>query len=360
MRMASPSLSNIVAPPQGEWPEVILLFRRSAVMAKRERVMSLVDDPQREAGQEQEHGVLRNHKGSHMRASIPPQVASPSLSPSVAVDISKSGTPSEAAKSRGRGDGMLGVLEGTGPGSVDIAPQLTSASKVFLGKFGSGGGHRGDFGEEEAVPSVPPSQEEHSTPMLVPDVLLRLERAERQISRRMESSKRTRNCMEEAEGQGKALDREDHARRDDVDPKQESWFERGTGSSCSGGSTGATMLPSPSPSPPRLSGYSIPIPFTCTLRAETNASTHHIPVFIYDGGVHISLHDGVATERGVPPTGVSGEGARAWGRKEERLPAGMARSAFPAETAGLPPDARWVGCKDQVAVESTRRRTRGK
>lgn len=104
-------------------------------------------------------------------------------------------------------------------------------------------------------------------------------------------------------------------------------------------------------------------PFMCTLRAETNASTHQIPVFIFDGSLHISLDPAAhyptnadaSAERSTAASGNLGRGTRGvggWGApirrgrgREWPPPIGAgARTASPtAEVAGLPVDARYVG-----------------
>ncbi|CAM9591249.1 unnamed protein product, partial [Laminaria digitata] len=67
------------------------------------------------------------------------------------------------------------------------------------------------------------------------------------------------------------------------------------------------------------------LPFTCTLRAETNASTHHIPVFVFDGSLHFGLVGEFDDDSEAGGGGVGGEG----------------RSSQ-AVLAGLPPDSRRV------------------
>lgn len=69
------------------------------------------------------------------------------------------------------------------------------------------------------------------------------------------------------------------------------------------------------------------LPMGCVLRAETNASTHHIPVFVYDGSLHFNLlgEDGSFEDGSVPDPGV----ASSWGLSL-------------ASSAGLPQDSRSV------------------
>lgn len=68
------------------------------------------------------------------------------------------------------------------------------------------------------------------------------------------------------------------------------------------------------------------LPMGCVLRAETNASTHHIPVFVFDGSLHFNLlgEDGSFEEGSVlvPDPGVGSRGLSL------------------AASAGLPQDSR--------------------
>lgn len=67
------------------------------------------------------------------------------------------------------------------------------------------------------------------------------------------------------------------------------------------------------------------LPMGCVLRAETNASTHHIPVFVFDGSLHFNLlgEDGSFEDGAVPDPGVGSS----WGLSL-------------ASSAGLPQDSR--------------------
>lgn len=67
------------------------------------------------------------------------------------------------------------------------------------------------------------------------------------------------------------------------------------------------------------------LPFTCTLRVETNASTHHIPVFVFDGSLHFGLLGEFDGDMDASGGGLGGEGG-----------------SSQAVLAGLPPDARRV------------------
>lgn len=117
-------------------------------------------------------------------------------------------------------------------------------------------------------------------------------------------------------------------------------------------------------------------PFMCTLRAETNASTHQIPVFIFDGSLHFSLETAkafpgeefsapVAGGEGVTAAAGGGVNGRvgAWGApvsgdgkgREWPTPAAAGATVGPrstlgtAELAGLPTDVRYKSMRSQLA-----------
>lgn len=104
------------------------------------------------------------------------------------------------------------------------------------------------------------------------------------------------------------------------------------------------------------------LPFTCTLRAETNASIHHIPVFVFDGSLHFGLlgaegageweagrewlGDGVGA--GGRGDGDSARGGGGDGGQEAAWSAGL--QASPADVAGLPPDSRYCTSYSTINV----------
>lgn len=115
--------------------------------------------------------------------------------------------------------------------------------------------------------------------------------------------------------------------------------------------------------PPRREERHRSPPFTCTLRAETNASTHHIPVFVFDGSLHVGLLEaggwagtGEARREDGRGEGLGdGVGAGVGGRSDGDVRGGVGEDggaqeaawsaglrASPADVAGLPPDSRWV------------------
>lgn len=90
-------------------------------------------------------------------------------------------------------------------------------------------------------------------------------------------------------------------------------------------------------------------PFMCALRAETNASIHHIPIFVFDHSLHFSLKSDSDGDGDGAEAGLGGGGGRAGRRGKvggtgtEWPPPmeGEVRITSPtAEVAGLGMDAR--------------------
>ncbi|CAN0552036.1 unnamed protein product, partial [Ectocarpus sp. 12 AP-2014] len=84
------------------------------------------------------------------------------------------------------------------------------------------------------------------------------------------------------------------------------------------------------------------LPFTCTLRAETNASTHQIPVFVFDGSLHYGFvaDGGSGGSGGEADTKKRKEGGGFFGGVDVRSGWPKASKASPTVVAGLPPDSR--------------------
>ena len=139
-------------------------------------------------------------------------------------------------------------------------------------------------------------------------------------------------------------------------PAQKALGENSHAHSSGSGGTGVNAEESSATSFPLLrpsSGL-----FACVLKAETNASTHHIPVFVFDGNLHFSLLEtegggeqedfGRYLEEKVEAR-IKGRRYNVGVEKDRRAarrgwPAGSRSRLSLAASAGLPPDSRSKGC----------------
>lgn len=220
-----------------------------------------------------------------------------------------------------------------------VAGEVGEPRAVEPGGVKGGAGFQAGGIAYEPVPTVPSYQYRHAP---LHDVMERLEKAEKRLVRRLE---RSGGVHDEGAGedQGRLFRLGEEARRAELETpegRRDTWFGRGAvGGPGVSASVGIRVGKASLPDSHRVAWSSAQLPYTCTLRAETNASTHHIPVFIHDGGVHISSSGEEASGgSGLRDAESSGVG-RVRGVKE-RLLTGLTRPASCIDAAGLPPDAR--------------------
>lgn len=284
-----PSSESSVALPQAAWEGVHLSFRRSAVV-------SAAAAPEGRCG-----GVT----GDDSEEPWPPSSAPPAFEPKLAQEQEKLTRARSTTTSRGEG----------GPG-FDKGGEYPSPAYPA----------EGDSGDDRA------SLRESVIPTVSTD--------QRSIAQR--ALDEFRAAFADATGGSLAEGQQDGGRRGG---------SRGDSSDGDGGGGGESdglgqqqqQQQQPSPS----SSYGRALPFTCTLRAETNASTHHIPVFVFDGSLHFGLlgddnedgfHGdstgtaGVASKRDGRDFGGGPEFGSGWPR--------ASKASSPTAVAGLPPDSR--------------------
>lgn len=320
-----PSLPAAVAPPQEEWSGISLTFRRSVVAKRHNDLLDELQYLNRHGGGGSNHHHHHHHnaKINIKDPSFTPH-SSPPLSPSVAVGRVRAGVnPAVAQPSQRRGS----LNEASGGSSINGADEEAIGRAI---PHHVAWGARGRWGNEaagEAVPAFPPYQH--------------IDRTDKRVGLR-KGHKRTDGEPVDNEQWGKRKTGAAHKQRDgtdSLDQRLDSWLGRGGGGKSSGSGSGSGTHHRRIAITTHWSH--LPLPFTCTVRAETNASMHHVPVFIYDGSMHISLVDEQKMEPGAHVHSRGNNRGRGWGVKE-RLSVVSTTAALPAEVAGLPPDARRV------------------
>lgn len=304
-----------VALPQASWEGISLTFQRTAATAvpvNSSDSGSSADsgDSDSREGRGGDGGSFPSPTSFSSSAPLEPKAAEHSRKPALASRSARTGTGDLS----GISEGNL-AAKGMGVGGSASGNAISYPTPDQDGHYRGSGSHpvegSGREGTREAIPSVSMDQR---TP---------------EQGRREEMFK---IWERETAKRRKDLHRQQHDVADDGD--DDTMFREGGGRREGGA---GTEFRHPQGEPP----------FTCTLRAETNASIHQIPIFVFDGSLHYGLlgNDGHWDLSGFHGSGsesvgggVSGQefsarGSEVTGVRDERLVA--------SGVAGLPPDSRW-------------------